>query len=345
MTSPPAAVQSLREMKYTPHLLLLWLLACGLPAYPQYVHLKERLDNDYLVVTGDSIRFTYREKYSIAPGSNDLISCRILDRHMERVGPAIPLPNAYGRNEQSIPLPRALMDACQWYLLEVSGFDKGSTGYLRFRLGEVSPVDIQVHARAWLAGAYEQKTGLMHDRLREKGLIPASSPYPGLGYRIVTGCGEDTPVSPAVLGITGEAAIVDWVLLELRPDCDPGLVSASRAALIRRDGRIVDTDGSSPVSFCLPAGRYHLSLRHRNHLGVMTQSAFDLHRGLVQPDHPARGGGFPGSAYVDMGHACTGHASAVVPALFRRSAVVVAGGCEWRSLPGALRSRRQRNVL
>jgi len=44
--------------------------------------------------------------------------------------------------------------------------------------------------------------------------------------------------------------------------------------LIQRDGDIVDVDGVSPVAFeQLPNGNYFLSIRHRNHLGVMTKTA------------------------------------------------------------------------
>ena len=49
---------------------------------------------------------------------------------------------------------------------------------------------------------------------------------------------------------------------------------ASRSALLQRDGDIVDVDGVSPVGFeLLPNGAYFLSVRHRNHLGVMTDTA------------------------------------------------------------------------
>lgn len=42
------------------------------------------------------------------------------------------------------------------------------------------------------------------------------------------------------------------------------------AALLQRDGEIVGTDGSSPVQFTTAVKDYHIAVRHRNHLGVMT---------------------------------------------------------------------------
>ena len=54
----------------------------------------------------------------------------------------------------------------------------------------------------------------MQDQLRIAGLLPTTEPYTAMGYDHVGGGGEQT--SPAVLATTGNNAIVDWVLLELR---------------------------------------------------------------------------------------------------------------------------------
>jgi len=62
------------------------------------------------------------------------------------------------------------------------------------------------------------------------------------------------------------------VVVELRSAVDPSLVGASRAALLRRDGRVVDMDGVSPVAITAGSTSYFVVLRHRNHLPVF----FDL---------------------------------------------------------------------
>jgi hypothetical protein len=73
-----------------------------------------------------------------------------------------------------------------------------------------------------------------------------------------------------VLGVAGDDAIVDWVLLELRDATTPATILHRRAALVQRDGDVVDMDGTSPVSFVgATAGSYHVAVRHRNHLGAM----------------------------------------------------------------------------
>src|SRR5690606_42137089 len=64
---------------------------------------------------------------------------------------------------------------------------------------------------------------------------------------------------------SGNGAIVDWVLVELRDATQPTMVLATRSALITRDGRVLGADGA-PVLIAAPHGGYHVALRHRNHL-------------------------------------------------------------------------------
>ncbi len=137
-----------------------------------------------------------------------------------------------------------------------------------FTLCVTGPAPARLALRAFLEGPYQPASGSMSDALRTLPGFPTQEPYSALGYTH-TGGGNET-VAPAVLAITGPDAIVDWVVVELRSANTPGTVLATRSALIQRDGDVVDTDGSSPISFPLPADAYHVALRHRNHLGVMT---------------------------------------------------------------------------
>ncbi|GBL34769.1 mucin-22 [Filimonas sp.] len=138
---------------------------------------------------------------------------------------------------------------------------------------------IFVAAKAILAGAYHVNTGLMHDSLRVKQMIPAMEPYSGNTYNnppIGEPGGE--VVSGNVLSVTGNNAIVDWVYLELRSATDSSHIIASKRGLLQCDGDIVShLDGVSPVFFTnvLPAS-YFVSIKHRNHLGVMTPTAIPL---------------------------------------------------------------------
>jgi hypothetical protein len=114
----------------------------------------------------------------------------------------------------------------------------------------------------------------MRDDLRAGGLIPVMEPFSGLGFAQVGGGGET--VSAAVFDATGPDAIVDWVMLELRASGNPAQVLATRCALLQRDGDVVGLDGVSPVLVEIAPGSFHVALRHRNHLGVMTASPVAL---------------------------------------------------------------------
>ncbi len=136
-----------------------------------------------------------------------------------------------------------------------------------------APEQVLVAGKAWLQGPFNGS--LMNDDLRSLGLIPTMEPYTALGFdQVGTGGGETC--SPTVFNTTGANAIVDWIRLELRSASTPATIVATRQALLQRDGDIVDVDGSSPVAFDVPAGNYHVAVRHRNHLGCMTFGAINL---------------------------------------------------------------------
>ncbi|OPX61174.1 MAG: hypothetical protein A4E25_00036 [Methanobacterium sp. PtaB.Bin024] len=80
----------------------------------------------------------------------------------------------------------------------------------------------------------------------------------------------------AVAGIPN-SDIVDWVLVELRTGTASNTKAAERAAFLKSDGTIVDTDGTSPVTFSgLSVGNYYVVVRHRNHLAIMTATTIPL---------------------------------------------------------------------
>lgn len=123
---------------------------------------------------------------------------------------------------------------------------------------------VQFNLRAALAGALPGGT-LMGDQLRSAGLIPATELY----YTYV-GTAPGASLMPSLLAVTGNNAIVDWVVVELRSASDPATVLHSRPALIQRDGDVVGLNGESYINAPVVSGNYHVTIRHRNHLGVMT---------------------------------------------------------------------------
>ncbi|MBP7513528.1 MAG: fibronectin type III domain-containing protein [Flavobacteriales bacterium] len=136
---------------------------------------------------------------------------------------------------------------------------------------EVSP-PILIAAKLFLEGPYKLAEGLMTDSLRKQGWLPLNEPYAALGFPIT---GQNATTT-GVLATTGNNAIVDWVLVELRDAATGATVIERKAALVQRDGDVTATDGVNPLGFCATAGTYRVAVRHRNHNGCMTSQGVAL---------------------------------------------------------------------
>jgi hypothetical protein len=138
------------------------------------------------------------------------------------------------------------------------------------------PNTVAVSPKLWLEGPFEATVPpLMRDDLRSGNYLPPTEPYTGLGY-VHTAGGGGEQIGAGVLAVTGPNAIVDYVLVEARSAAAPATILASRTALLQRDGDVVGMDGASPVLLQVAPGSYHVAVRHRNHLGVMTANAVPL---------------------------------------------------------------------
>lgn len=133
---------------------------------------------------------------------------------------------------------------------------------------------IKLQIKAFLQGTYNSTTQLMSDTLRSKGLIPAAQPYNDATFAYA---GTET-LNPVLLDQTGNDALVDWVLVELRAMDNPSTVKLRMAGLIQRDGDVVDSSaGSNTLMWAgVEPGNYYVALHHRNHLGVMTAASIAL---------------------------------------------------------------------
>ncbi len=138
---------------------------------------------------------------------------------------------------------------------------------------------ILLTAKAILQGNYNAATSLMSDNLRQNNLIPTTEPYTTTNNFTHRGGGGGEVTNSTVLQTTGNDAIVDWIFVELRDKNAPATVLYTRAALVQRDGDIVDVDGTSAVSFsnAMPDD-YYVAIRHRNHLGFRTAATVAIGR-------------------------------------------------------------------
>ncbi len=172
-------------------------------------------------------------------------------------------------------------------VLEVGYFSVGGINVMNY---------VAVNAKAFLQGPYSVSSDLMNDNLRTNyqaspnealRLIPLIEPYSALSNFTHVARGGGETVDPSVFENKADNNhdIVDWVFLELRDKNTSSLVLGTRAALIQRDGEIVDVDGSSEVRFYgMKANNYYLTVKHRNHLGIRTESTIALSRTSTEID-------------------------------------------------------------
>ena len=139
-------------------------------------------------------------------------------------------------------------------------------------LGPVAETLLPLPIKVFLSGPYVASAGLMRDNLRMQSFIPTTEPYTGMpGFTHLNGGGGEI-VNSSIFSVTGDNAIVDWVFVELRDSAAMGTVVATRAALVQRDGDVVGLDGVTVlhVPYSFNNQNRFVSVRHRNHLGVMS---------------------------------------------------------------------------
>lgn len=130
--------------------------------------------------------------------------------------------------------------------------------------------NIKVFLQGAALNPYTNETMLMRDDLRRMGFL-SDSPYK-----------DEREADQGVFnlgGVSGTGAnandIVDWVWVELRDATDNTRAVAQRSALLQRDGDVVQEDGISPLEFLVdPNANHHVVIKHRNHLGIMSNEAF-----------------------------------------------------------------------
>ena len=148
-----------------------------------------------------------------------------------------------------------------------AGVDRDSDGIFDYVDG-----DVELDLAVLLEGAMNGTT--MRSDLKTNGLLPNADPY-----------GTGAILSPSLLIRSGSSAPVDWVLIELRDPANNTLVVDELAAMVLADGRVVMSDGRSPLLFANAVrGSYHVAVRHRNHLGAMTFSPQPFGTGVRSVD-------------------------------------------------------------
>ncbi|MEZ4887916.1 MAG: LamG-like jellyroll fold domain-containing protein [Chitinophagales bacterium] len=132
---------------------------------------------------------------------------------------------------------------------------------------------IPVKLKAILEGAYNLQTASMTNQLQNNNLLPLQQPYNSEPWNYT---GSEQVATKSLF----PSNVVDWVLIEARDAANENAFLTSKAALLLQNGTIRDVDASvaEGVYFSgLDAETdYRFVLRHRNHLAVMTSTAFSI---------------------------------------------------------------------
>lgn len=140
-----------------------------------------------------------------------------------------------------------------------------------------------VALKVFLDGPFDTQSGLMNDDLRQQALVPLSEPFTGNAAFQHVGSGGES-INASMLQTTGPDAIVDWLFLEVRDKNTPTTVEYSKVVLVQRDGDVMDTEGRTRLFLNVSEDDHYVSVRHRNHLGVMSLSPLTLGPSLVSID-------------------------------------------------------------
>ncbi len=124
--------------------------------------------------------------------------------------------------------------------------------------------------KLFLEGYLNETTLLMKTDLYNENLIPTQHPYNTVPY-LYNG-NEQTGVFPN--------NTVDWVLVEIRSSLNQSQILERKALLLRNDGFVMQTNGSTSLEFNI-TGSHYIVVYHRSHLGVMSAIPTNIENGSI----------------------------------------------------------------
>lgn len=138
---------------------------------------------------------------------------------------------------------------------------------------EQQTTELSLHLKVMLQGPFNTQTRQMTAASSNRSL-PTNEPYSSHGHNIT----QPSNLQANQHSSTGDNALIDWVLVELRSSQDPSKILAARALLLQSDGDVAEpSNGSTELKWNnLSAGNYYVAIRHLNHLGVMTRQPVAL---------------------------------------------------------------------
>jgi len=135
----------------------------------------------------------------------------------------------------------------------------------------------------WDMGALEYQGGGQTNNINLRSKVFLEGPFYTNSMNTALSLPNTQPYNTAPWNYNGSESLgsglsyVDWVLVELRNSSNPTQVVSRRAAILKNDGTLLDTDGSIGVSFSnVQTGSYYIAVFHRNHLAVMSANPVQL---------------------------------------------------------------------
>lgn len=126
--------------------------------------------------------------------------------------------------------------------------------------------NVNVKAKIYLQGPFNSNS--MLTALNQGGFLPNYQPYNAPPWNYT---GNEN------LGSGPNSTMVDWVLVELRSASNPSQVVARRAAVLKNDGLLLNTNGSEGIAFNnVNPGSYYIAIFHRDHLAIMSAAPVPL---------------------------------------------------------------------
>lgn len=159
-----------------------------------------------------------------------------------------------------------------------------------WRTFPIATADIKM----FLEGPYD--SGNMSTMLNSRGQLPLLQPYNSSPYNYNGTESVDSSF------FASHPDITDWVMIELRQHDTSTSFISRRAAFIRTDGKIVDLNGISPVTFNdVTADTYYIIVYHRNHIISMSSSGLAFGTSTTSYDFTTGTGQFYGGDAKDLG--------------------------------------------
>lgn len=138
--------------------------------------------------------------------------------------------------------------------------DKGYAKMAQIWFDGIIEILPKLNAKIFLEGSFIASSNSMNFELNNLGHIPLNQPFISSPWNY-----SGTEQAKFIPG-----DVVDWVLVSLRNETSEASTIAQRAGFVRKDGTIVDLDGTSQLVFTVDEGEYYVVLEHRNHLPIMS---------------------------------------------------------------------------